>query len=127
EEAYHKIRQLHRAVYCDNQESLAQAYDLPPIAFTGKRMREWVKSWVTEWDVKRLLSRDHVEIEIRSVKREYQEDTTLEASPEEETDQPSVVDSTLPNTSEASVNPSTTAVKRNPFASYLSASSEENT
>ncbi len=127
EEAYHKIRQLHRAVYCADQESMAQAYELPPIALTGKRMREWVKSWVTEWDVNRLLSRDHVEIEIRSVKREYQEDTTLEASAEEETDQSSGLDSTLPNTSEAAVNPSTASVKRNPFASHLSAISEENT
>jgi hypothetical protein len=127
EEAYHKIRQLHRAVYCDDQEFMAQAYELPPIPLTGKRMREWVKSWVTEWDVKRLLSRDHVEIEIRSVTREYQEDITLEASAEEETDQPSVIDSTLPKNFEPPVTPSTTSVKRNPFASYLSASSEENT
>jgi len=125
EEAYHKIRQLHRAVYCDNQESLAQAYDLPPIAFTGKRMREWVKSWVTEWDLKRLLSRDHVEIEIRSITHEYQEDTTLEASAAEDMDQPSVVESELLITSEALVKPSTISVKRNPFASYLSASPEE--
>ncbi len=125
EEAYHKIRQLHRAVYCDNQESLAQAYDLPPIAFTGKRMREWVKSWVTEWDLKRLLSRDHVEIEIRSITHEYQEDTTLEASAAEDMDQPSVVESELLITSEALVKPSTISVKRNPFASYRSASPEE--
>jgi len=124
EEAYHKIRQLHRAVYCGDQESMPQAYELPPIALTGKRMREWVKSWVTEWDVKRLLSREHVEIEIRSVKHEYQEDTTLEASADEETDQPSVVEAPLPKTSEAPVEPSTTSGKRNPFASHLSASKE---
>ena len=90
-------------------------------------MREWVKSWVTEWDVKRLLSREHVEIEIRSVKHEYQEDTTLEASADEEMDQPSVVEAPLSKTSEAPVEPSTTSVKPNPFASHLSAISKENT
>lgn len=116
EEAYHKIRQLHRAVYCDDQVSMPQASELPPMALKGKRMREWVKSWVTEWDVKRLLSREHVEIEIRSVKQEYQEDRTLEASAEEETDSSASDEARVPKTAE--VQPPTTSVKPNPFASH---------
>jgi len=92
EEAYHKVRQLHRAVYGDNQKSLPQAYELQPTVLSGKRMREWVKSWVTEWDLKRLLSSEHVDIEIRSVKLGYQEDKTLEESSEEETDQTASVE-----------------------------------
>jgi hypothetical protein len=127
EEAYHKIRQLHRAVYCDDQESFPQAYELQPTALSGKRMREWVKSWVTEWDLKQLLSREHVDIEIHSVKQGYQEDKTLEASTEEETDPSPAVEASLPTSPEPSLPPSTSSRKPNPFASYLSTSSESST
>lgn len=127
EETYHKIRQLHQSVYCGDQESIAKIYALQPTVVKGKRMREWVKSWVTEWDVKRLLSREQVEIEICPVKQEYQEDKTLEASAEEEKDQPVSGETGVSTTSEIPPQPSTISGRPNPFAAHLAASSESTT
>jgi len=127
EEAYHKIRQLHQSVYCDDQESIAKFYALQPTVVRGKRMREWVKSWVTEWDVKRLLSREHVEIEFSPIKPEYQEDKTLEVLGEEEKDQPASVNTGMTPTSEIPPQPATISGRPNPFAGHLSTSSDSPT
>ncbi len=124
EEAYHKIRQLHQSVYCGDQESLATIYALQPTIVKGRRMREWVKSWVTEWDVKRLLSREHVEIEVDLVKQEFQEDGTLETFMEEEQESPPSVESVLPATLDPPNQSLNTAGRPNPFAPHLSGSSE---
>lgn len=124
EEAYHKIRQLHQSVYCGDQESIAKIYALQPTVVKGKRMREWVKSWVTEWDVKRLLSRDHVEIEVHSVKQEYQEDRTLETSSEEEKDQLESGEPVVPTNVEVPIQPATMSGRPNPFAALPSGASE---
>ncbi len=47
-------------------------------------MREYVKSWITEWDLKRLALGDAVDIEVRPLKQGYREDKELESSTEEE-------------------------------------------
>ncbi len=126
EEAYHKIRQIHQSVYCGEQESMAKIYALQPTVVIGKRMREWVKSWITEWDVKRLLARQHVEIEVHSVSQEYQEDRTLETYTEEEHDQPESGEEVAVTTSEIPIQPATISGKPNPFA-HRAASSESPT
>jgi BREX system ATP-binding protein BrxC/D len=123
EEAYHKIRQLHYSVYGEDQEGSGQTHEPPPSPFKGKRMREWVKSWVTEWDLKRLLACEHVDIQIRSVKQEYQEDRNLDESEEEiEPSTPSEIK--LSNMPEPSVQAAPIEKKPNPFAAHLSATSE---
>ena len=48
------------------------------------RMREYVKGWITEWDLKRLDPNAHVEIEITKMKQDYTEDPNLQVSSGEE-------------------------------------------
>ncbi|MDT7042100.1 BREX system ATP-binding domain-containing protein [Candidatus Nitronereus thalassa] len=127
EEAYHKIRQLHHSVYGDDRHASMQIQESTPAHFKGKRMREWVKSWVTEWDLKRLLACEDVDIQIRSVKQAYEEDQTLNNSVEEETEPSAPGDVERSNTPEVSVQPVPIEKKPNPFAVHLSASSESTT
>jgi len=46
-------------------------------------MREYVKGWITEWDLKRLDPEQQVEIELTEIKQDYSEDVELEGSQEE--------------------------------------------
>jgi hypothetical protein len=46
-------------------------------------MREYVKGWITEWDLKRLAPNQQVEIELTEIKQDYSEDIELEGSQEE--------------------------------------------
>ncbi len=85
EEAYHRIRNLHQSVYARINGVSDEKYMVQPVSFPRSRMRECVKGWVTEWDLKRVLHQENVDLEVRSVKQEYQEDQTLESSSEEET------------------------------------------
>ena len=79
EQTYNKIRSLY-----------AQAYDWdPPTASSinrmgAIRMREYVKGWITEWDLKRLDPKGHVEIEITEMKEDYTENPDLQVSSLEE-------------------------------------------
>ncbi|MFB3136537.1 MAG: BREX system ATP-binding domain-containing protein [Nitrospirales bacterium] len=84
EEAYQKIRLLHRKVHGCSEDDQELAEAAPPPILEGRRMREYVKSWITEWDLKRLALGDAVDIEVRPLKQEYREDTELESSTEEE-------------------------------------------
>jgi len=68
----------------------ASAYDWEPPTVSSinglvsTRMREYVKGWITEWDLKRLDPKGHVEIEITEMKQDYTEDPNLQISSEEE-------------------------------------------
>ena len=68
----------------------ASAYDWEPPTVSSinglvsTRMREYVKGWITEWDLKRLDPKGHVEIEITVMKQDYTEDPNLHVSSEEE-------------------------------------------
>ena len=79
EQTYNKIRSLY-----------AQAYGWePPAALSinlpgSTSMRQYVKAWITEWDLKRLDPEGHVEIEITEMKQDYTEDPILQSSSEEE-------------------------------------------
>ena len=46
-------------------------------------MREYVKRWITEWDLKRLDPSYIVELEQTTLTQNYEEETALEASEEE--------------------------------------------
>ena len=73
-----KIRQIH-----------AEAYDWQPPPLTVERlgitsMREYVKRWITEWDLKRLDPSYTVDLQATTLEQSYSEDAALEASAEEE-------------------------------------------
>ena len=73
-----KIRQIH-----------AEAYNWQPPPLTVERlgitsMREYVKRWITEWDLKRLDPNYTVELMATTLEQNYSEEAALEASIEEE-------------------------------------------
>jgi hypothetical protein len=78
EDIYHKIRAIHGAAY---------GWDPPQVPtierLSSTRMREYVKGWITEWDLKRLDPNQQVEIELTEIKQDYSEDIELEGSQEE--------------------------------------------
>ncbi len=78
EEIYNKIRTIHGAAY---------GWDPPPVPtierLSSTRMREYVKGWITEWDLKRLDPDQQVDIELTEIKQDYSEDIELEGSQEE--------------------------------------------
>lgn len=52
--------------------------------FSSTRMREYVKGWITEWDLRRLSPEDTVDLEIQELRQDYTEDEALEIPLEEE-------------------------------------------
>ncbi|MDH5563473.1 MAG: ATP-binding protein [Nitrospirota bacterium] len=87
EEIYHKIRAIHGGAY---------GWDPPQVPtierLSSTRMREYVKGWITEWDLKRLDPNQQVEIELTEIKQDYSEDLELEGV-QEEVLQPALVES----------------------------------
>jgi len=77
EQTYDKVKSIH-----------AKAYDWvpPPVSSVERlsttRMREYLKGWITEWDLKRLDPDYHVEIETTEVKQDYTEDANLHVETE---------------------------------------------
>jgi hypothetical protein len=78
EDIYHKIRSIHGAAY---------GWDPPQVPtierLSSTRMREYVKGWITEWDLKRLDPTKQVELELTEIKQDYSEDIELEGSQED--------------------------------------------
>ena len=78
EEIYNKIRTIHGAAY---------GWDPPPVPtierLSSTRMREYVKGWITEWDLKRLAPEQAVSIELTEIKQDYSEDVELEGVQDE--------------------------------------------
>ena len=78
EQTYEKVRSIH-----------AQAYGWdPPLVLSVERlsttrMREYVKGWITEWDLKRLDPGYNVEIEVTELTQDYTEDPNLQIATEE--------------------------------------------
>ena len=78
EDIYHKIRAIHGAAY---------GWEPPQVPtierLSSTRMREYVKGWITEWDLKRLDPNQKVDIELTEIKQDYSEDIELEGLQEE--------------------------------------------
>jgi len=73
-----QVRAIHAKAY---------GWQPPPVAVERlglASMREYVKRWITEWDLKRLDPGYRVEIEKTALSPDYTEDVTLETSSEEE-------------------------------------------
>ena len=79
EEIYHKIRGIHGAAY---------GWEPPQVPtierLSSTRMREYVKGWITEWDLKRLDPSRQVDLELTEIRQDYSEDTELESAQEED-------------------------------------------
>jgi hypothetical protein len=80
-QTYEKVKSIH-----------ARAYDWDPPAvqsieqMSSARMRQYVKGWITEWDLKRLDPSYNPEIEVTKLEQDYTEDKNLEVETEEGSD-----------------------------------------
>jgi hypothetical protein len=87
EEIYHKIRSIHAEAY---------GWEPPQVPtierLSSTRMREYVKGWITEWDLKRLDPDRQVDLELTEVRQDYSEDVELEGE-QEPTVQPVMAES----------------------------------
>jgi hypothetical protein len=75
-----KIRMIHAEAY---------GWQPPPLSVARSgitSMREYVKRWITEWDLKRLDPSYTVEIEKTALSQNYTEDAALETAVEEESE-----------------------------------------
>jgi hypothetical protein len=72
------------------REIYAKAYNWQPTIiptfgrYTSTRMREYIRGWITEWDLKRLYPDYESTIEVNEIGSNYVEDENLQ--PKEETD-----------------------------------------
>ncbi len=78
---YERLRILHGSAY---------SWSPPPVSSVEKlsstRMREYVRGWITEWDLRRLYPEAQLDIAIEDVRQTYDEDQELEASLPDEAD-----------------------------------------
>ena len=98
QEAYRTIRALHFQAH--NWRDWDHAAIEPSVSLVpGASIREYVKSWITEWDFKRLIPDKDVEIEVTAFKHEYREDKELQSSePEKNESEPSTEELALTTT-----------------------------
>ncbi|GJL50962.1 MAG: hypothetical protein NPIRA01_21890 [Nitrospirales bacterium] len=76
QQTHQTIRSLH--VQAHNWRDWDHSAIVPHIeVLPGTRMREYVKSWITELDLKRLTPDEAVEIEVDNLKSHYEEDRVL--------------------------------------------------
>ena len=77
-QTYDKVKSIH-----------AKAYDWepPPVQSiehtTSTRLRQYIRSWITEWDLKRLDPSYNPEIEVTELNPDYTEDKNLEVETDE--------------------------------------------
>ena len=78
---YEQLRGLHGSAY---------SWNPPPVSAVEKlsstRMREYVRGWITEWDLRRLYPEAQLDIEIVDVRQNYEEDQELESAEVDEAD-----------------------------------------
>jgi hypothetical protein len=84
DETYAKVRAIHGRAY---------DWDPPPVDSRGERlastrMREYVRRWINEWDLKRLYPGYEPDLEITGVDLNYDEDADFETPAESDTVEP---------------------------------------
>lgn len=72
-----QVRALHAAAYDWQPPELR-----PRERLSSTRMREYVRSWITEWDLLRLYPNYRPDVEVEEVTLSYDESPDLEAPPE---------------------------------------------
>ncbi len=77
-QTYDKVQSIHAKAY---------HWEPPPVSSVERlgstRMREYVKGWITEWDLKRLDPGYKPQIEVTDLKPDYTEDPNLQVPSEE--------------------------------------------
>lgn len=80
-QTYEKVQSIHAKAY---------EWNPPPVqsieSMTATRMRQYVKGWITEWDLKRLDPDYNPKIEVAKLEQDYTEDKDLEVETEEGSD-----------------------------------------
>jgi hypothetical protein len=78
DKTYEKVRSIH---------ALAYDWAPPPVESVERllttRMRQYVKGWITEWDLKRLDADYIPELEVEALEQDYTEDRNLEGEAEQ--------------------------------------------
>ncbi len=90
-QTYHTVRDLHVKAHHWrdwDHDAIAPTIEIE----SGVRMREYVKSWITELDLKRLFPEEAVEIEVATMSSQYVEDKVLATVTEEKMEDDAVVD-----------------------------------
>ena len=78
EQTYEKVRSIHAKAYEWTPPQVLSVKRLE----TTRRMRQYVRGWITEWDLKRLDSEYTPEIEVTKLEQDYTEDKNLEVETE---------------------------------------------
>ena len=79
EETQEKVRAIHASAYHWVPPTIPSVERL-----SSTRMREYVKGWITEWDLKRLAPQESVDLEVTPMRPSYTEDAEFETPSEEE-------------------------------------------
>ena len=79
DETYAKMRAIHGQAYGWSPPTVSSLEYA-----TSTRMREYVRWWITEWDLKRLFPDYAPDIEVPPVGSNYSEDVELESAPDDE-------------------------------------------
>jgi len=77
EETQEKVRTIHASAYHWEPPTIPSGERL-----SSRRMREYVKGWITEWDLKRLAPEEAVDLEVIPLRPSYTEDPELETPTE---------------------------------------------
>jgi hypothetical protein len=72
-----KVRSIHAVAYDWNPPHVQSIEGM-----TSARMRQYIRGWITEWDLKRLDSGYTPEIEVTKLEQDYTEDKNLEVETE---------------------------------------------
>jgi len=72
-ETYRKLREIHARAYGWEPPDIDRQ-----VLLSSRQMREYVRAWITEWDLRRLYPQYHPEIEVERLRLGYTEDTDLE-------------------------------------------------
>jgi hypothetical protein len=75
---YENIKSIHAKAYHWNPPPAQSIKDL-----TSNKMRQYVKGWITEWDLKRLYPDYKPEIEVVKLEQDFTEDKDIEVAAEE--------------------------------------------
>ncbi len=84
---YEKARSIHGVAY-----GWAPPLTVDAEWLTTTRLREYIRKWITEWDLTYLDNEYRPDIEVREIKPEYTENGDLETAPEESSEQEEEID-----------------------------------
>ncbi|MBI4544759.1 MAG: DUF2791 family P-loop domain-containing protein [Gemmatimonadetes bacterium] len=82
DETYRKVKRIHAEAYGWQPPDVRGAQEL-----TSRSMREYVRSWIHEWDLRRLDPSYAPHIEVEQIETDYAESPELETPPEGEVEE----------------------------------------